>query len=106
MTRKELLAVPKREWDTILTNVTGVYIIPSGRKHESGFACMDFVAEFENEEKPLIRFGGYCDDVVLEGKYFRVDCLYPSRIIHIWNRRGFTISSDLSSIYFRERSEK
>lgn len=100
--RKELLAVPKRKWNETLTDVTGVYVIPSGRKHDSGYACMDFVAEFEDPEKPLVRFGGGCDDVCLDGKYFKIDCIYPSRILHIWNYGKFSVSHDLSSIFFRE----
>lgn len=100
-TREELLNVEKRKWDDVLKNVTGVYIIPSGRKHDSGYACMDFVAEFKGNDK-LVRFGGGCDDVSLNGTHFRIDCLHPSRIIHIWNRKGFSISNDVSSINFDE----
>ena len=103
--RKELLAVPKRKWNEVLTDVTGVYVIPSGRKHDSGYACMDFVAEFGDTTKPLVRFGGGCDDVCLEGAHFRVDCVHPSRILHIWNMRNFSISSDVSSINFRENRQ-
>lgn len=104
-TRKELLAVPKRQWHHILLDVSGVYVIPSGRKHDSGYACMDFVAEFKDKEKPLVRFGGGCDDVSFEGTHFRMDCLHPSRIIRIWNKKGFIISSDVSSIIFTENAE-
>lgn len=50
--RKELLAVPKRKWNEVLTDVTGVYVIPSGRKHDSGYACMDFVAELKIQQSP------------------------------------------------------
>lgn len=105
-TRKELLSIPKRKWNETLADVVGVYVIPSGKKHDSGFACMDFVAEFEDIAKPLVRFGGGCDDIGLEGTYFRVDCVYPSRILHIWNTKGFSVSSDLSTIYFRENDIK
>lgn len=87
--RKELLSVPKRKWNETLENVVGV---------------MDFVAEFEDPEKPLVRFGGGCDDVCLDGKYFKIDCIYPSRILHIWSYRKFSVSHDLSSIFFREEN--
>lgn len=99
--RKELLSVPKREWNEVIKNAVGVYVIPSGRKHDSGWACMDFVAELANGSK--IRFGGWCDDVAFYGSKFRMDCEYPSRIIHIWNSRGnFAITHDVSSIDFVE----
>jgi len=99
ITRKELLAVPKREWDKVLTDVSGVYVIPSGRKRESGWACMDFVAVTPDG---LVGFGGICDVVSFEGSHFQMDCDYPSRIIHIWCRRKFSISNDISSISFTE----
>ena len=99
-TRKALLQVPKRKWNEQI-KASGVYVIPSRRKHDSGFACMDFVAETKDG---LIRFGGYCDDVSFEGQHFRMDCIYPEIIIHIWNgnANGFTVTSDVSSISFVE----
>lgn len=96
--RNYLLQVPKRKWNSPL-KARGVYVIPSGRKHDSGWCCMDFVAETEDG---LVGFGGGCDDVSFKGEHFRMDCTFPSRIIHIWNRRGFTITTDLSSIDFIE----
>ena len=102
MTRKELLAISKREWDEVLHGVTGVWVVPNRRKHESGWECMDFVASFKDKEKKLVRFGGYCDDVQLKGGSFRMDCDYPSGIIHIWSYYPFTITSDLSTIKFIE----
>ena len=105
MTRTELLNLPKRKWDVILHGVNGVYVIPSGRKHDSGYACMDFVATFE-DGRPPVRFGGVCDDVSFDGNGFRMDCEYPTRIIHIWNCRSpFSVSDDLSSITFTEEQE-
>jgi hypothetical protein len=104
-TRKELLSIPKRNWNEMLFDVSGVYVIPSARKHDSGWACMDFVAEFKDREKPMVRFGGGCDDVAFEGSHFRMDCIHPSRIIHIWNNRGFSISDYLSSIWFIENTD-
>lgn len=99
MNRKELLAVPKRKWDEELV-AKSVYVIPSGRKHDSGFTCMDFVARTTDGE--LVRFGGGCDLVEFKGEHFRMDCFHPSRIINIWNRNPFKITYDISSIEFIE----
>lgn len=99
MTRKELLAVPARKWDEILTGVYAVWVIPSRRKHDSGWACMDFVAQTQNG---LVRFGSGCDDVSFEGSHFRMECDYKTKLLRIWNRRKFTITHDLSSISFIE----
>lgn len=102
MTRKELLAIPKREWNEVLCDVDGVWVIPNRRKHESGWECMDFVASFKDKDKEPVRFGGYCDDVRLRGGGFIMDCDYPSGIIHIWNYYPFTVTPDASSIEFIE----
>ena len=104
MTKKELLAIPKRKWYETLNGVSGVYVIPSNRKHDSGYACMDFVAEFP-DDRPMVRFGGGCDDVSFVGKDFRMDCLYPHGIIHIWRHGTFSITHDLSSIDFIAEEE-
>lgn len=99
MTRKELLDVPRREWDDEIV-ATGVYVFPSRRKHESGFACFDFVADTENGK---VRFGGICDDVSFAGEHFRMDCILNPTVIHIWNsREKFKITRDISSISFIE----
>ena len=102
MARKELLVVPKRKLDEVFHNVFGVYIIPSRRKHDSGYNCMDFVA---TTPKGMVGFGGGCDDVRFCGSHFRMDCC--NGIIHIWNSRQnagkpmtFSVSSDVSSVDF------
>lgn len=100
MKRKDLLAVSAREWHEVLEHCSGVYVIPSRRKHDSGWACMDFVAETSNG---LVRFGGCCDDVSFEGEHFRMDCDFESKLLHIWNSHNkFKISCDGSSISFTE----
>ena len=101
ITRKNLLQIPKRKWNEVLHNVNAVYIIPSRRKHDSGYACMEFVAVFKGGRE-MIRFGGGCDSVSLEGQHFNMECMYPSGIISIWNDRGFSVSDDVSTIWFRE----
>lgn len=106
MTKKELLAVPYRKWDEPLTGVRGVYVIPNRHKHESGWGCMSFVAEFK-DDRPMVQFGGICDDVSFAGTHFRMDCTYPHNIIHIWCAydRTFSVSPDVSSIYFTEEQK-
>ena len=104
--RKELLAVPKNNDLHELHGVICIYIIPNGRKHDSGYACMDFVAEFKDNKKSLVRFGGGTDAIDMIGEHFKVDCLYPSRIIRSWNRRTFSVEFiGLSSIDLREATE-
>lgn len=103
MKREELIKAPQRKWNEELHGVSGVYVIPSRRKHDSGWACMDFVAQTKDG---FVRFGGGCDDVSFEGKHFRMDCDFESKLIHVWNKNKFTISHDLSSIEFIEEITK
>ena len=99
MTRKELLAVPKRKHGETLTGVSGVWVIPSRRKHESGWAIMDFVAE---TKEGLVGFGECCDVIAFEGKHFRMDCDHKTKLLHVWNHYKFSIYCGLSSISFVE----
>lgn len=106
MNRKQFMSIPKRDWKEELHGVTGVLVMPSRRKHDSGWACMDFVASIENGKK-LIGFGGPCDDVSFYGYHFRMDCDFESKLIHIWNSKGpFTVSSGISSINFEEEQNE
>lgn len=101
MNRKELLAAKPRKWDEELHNVMSVYVIPSRRKHDSGYAIMDFVAVTRNGD--YIRFGGCCDDVRLKGEHFRMDCDFKSKLLRIWNdEKSFTVTKDLGTIDFIE----
>lgn len=107
ISRKTLLGCKEHSIvrDGILHGVAGVYVIPSGRKHESGWACMDLVATFYDEREP-VHFSSFTDDIGFEGDGFRIDCDYPSRIIHIWNSRergnGFSIRG-CSSMTFTQK---
>lgn len=102
-TKEELLSAPKRKWDTVLENIAGVYLIPNGEQHDSGYNCIDFVAE---SNEGLFRCGDGTDAIHLLGEYFSVDCLYPSGIIHIWSRAKFIITEDLSSVDLIEYGSK
>lgn len=60
-TRKELEALPHRKsWsEDVICN--SLVILPLRRKHDSGYACMDFVAVMD--DNPMVRLSG-CSDVV------------------------------------------
>ncbi len=105
MIRKELLATPQRKWNEVLHNVGSVWVIPNRHKHDSGWMCMNFVASF-TDNRPMVQFGGGCDDVRFVGDTFHMDCDYPSGIIHIWSRKPFMVTHDVSSIDFIVEGEK
>ena len=104
--RKELMKVPLKVTLDPLTGVSGIYVIPTGKKHDSGWACMYLVAEF-TDERPMVRFAGSCDDLSFDGSKFRMDCVFPSRILHIWNSYGtFSVIGNLSSITLEAENEE
>ena len=96
----------KRAWDERLTGIKGAYIRPNGLEHDSSFGCFDIIAYSRDpvtlEVVNYVRCGGTTDDISFEGPHFRMDCMYPSGVIHIWNPRQFSITEDLSSISFVE----
>ena len=106
MTRKELLAIPLREkWDTPVEGVDGVYLIPTAKKHESGYSCMRLVAYWQDDdtgERKYVGCGYYCDAIVLKGLNFRIDAELPNRIVHIFNYNKFSITEEISSLYLVE----
>lgn len=100
--RQELLNVPRKKTLEPLHNVGALYIIPSRRKHDSGYACMDLVACRMDKSRRItndkIRLGGGCDAIELRGDGFRIDCIHPSGIIRIFSFSPFCIPYDLSSV--------
>lgn len=106
MTKKELLAIPMREsWDTPVEGVDGAYLIPTSKKHESGYSCMRLVAYWNDEqakERRYIGCGYYCDILELKGLNFRIDASLPNRIVHIFNFKKFSITHEISSLCLLE----
>jgi hypothetical protein len=106
-TRKELLALPERDFDkeTIYDTIA---IVPSGKKHDSGYALIAIIGFDENSKKP-VEIAAYCDDIGYcfpEGvpvqpynlAVLRTDMFYPSGIAHVWsNGYRFKVGESLSS---------
>lgn len=106
MTKKELLAIPMREkWNTPVEGVDGVYLIPTSKKHDSGYSCMRLVAYWNDEqaeERRYIGCGYYCDVLEIKGLNFKIDASLPNRIVHIFNFKKFSITEEISSLYLLE----
>jgi len=97
MTRKQLEAVPARQWhEEIVCDY--LVILPMRSMHDSGYRMMDFVAI--KDGKPLMRVSG-CSDVLhidgiggggyrkeyselVERKSWSMDCLRKSGLLRIW----------------------
>jgi len=105
MKRKELLALPVREWNKE-SYYDSVLIVPTGRKHDSGYMLMAIVGVIKGEPKEI---AAYCDDIgwhtpapkVYGDGYtiadIRTDMFYPSGIIQIWGRGIFKVGTGLST---------
>jgi hypothetical protein len=103
--RKDLLSLPQRPW-----NQTSIYdsvlLVPTGKKHDSGFSLIAVVGIRDYEP---IEIAAFCDDVnwyidamIVCGTYtmpnLRTDMLYPSGIAHVWCRKkSFVVKESLSS---------
>ncbi len=65
MTRKELEALPCRAWDEDVGTFDWLVILPTRRKHDSGYRCIDFVAG--RGTSPVCRLSGCSDALHIEG---------------------------------------
>lgn len=123
MSKKDFLDVPKREsFDAKVELFNSLVVIPTRRKHDSGFMCMDFVA-VNGKDEPICRLSGCSDVIHLDGiggygKYvagvksrpieaWSIDCI-PCGYLRIFCNGWIEAGSATSSfeIYWHDRSEK
>lgn len=64
-TRKELLALPHRGWADDIGMFDSLVIVPTRRKHDSGYSCMEIIAV--RDGVPFIRLAGHSDVVHIDG---------------------------------------
>lgn len=116
-TRKELEALPSREWHEDVGEFRALIILPSKRLHDSGYRIMDFVA-VDKDNVPFIKLSG-CSDVIhidgiggygkywinkrrsefgkIESKGWNIDCLRKSGLLRIFSSGYLTAGDALSS---------
>jgi hypothetical protein len=88
MNKKELLKLPYRKWDEI-KEYNSIVIIPSGKKHPSGWMIMCVIGC--DEDRCPIEIVACCDDIswIIPNNInewdFRNDMYYPSGIIRYWS---------------------
>lgn len=126
MTRKDFENLPNRgSFNTDIGLIDSVVFLPTRKKHDSGFRCIDFVAVKGNT--PFCRLSGCSDVIHLEGiggygfnwlsKYhtcpatvppsgWSIDCLPTSGLFRLFCGRKISVSEALSSfeIYTREKN--
>lgn len=115
-TKRQLKAVRMRDWDEDIGEFDSLIILPTKHKHDSGYACMDFVAVKDN--KPLALLSGCSDVIHIDGiggfgykwleKYnkcpdaikpigWNIDCLAKSGLLRIFTDKPMRVGNVLSS---------
>jgi len=106
--RKQFLTLPSREyWNSKELPFDSLVLLPTKRKHNSGYMMMDIVGIRDNQ--PVLLLSG-CSDVIhldgtggresleLRSKNICIDMLYPSGLLRIFSYNyQITASAALSS---------
>ena len=96
--RVALLKAQQREaWDKP-TTYSELFVLPSGKKHDSGWALMVLVGV---KKDGSLERAAWCDDICwdvqgVDEYRMRTDCTYPSGILHFWGST-YTVGASLSS---------
>ena len=116
MTRKDFAALPERKWNEVLDGIDSIVLIPSKKKHDSGYACFGYVAVKGDKAwrcggGDIIHIdgiGGYGKDwltassgvpSMVSVKAWNIDCLVKSGYLRLWSSNGkLSCEPDLSSM--------
>lgn len=106
--KKELIKLQRV--DNLDTVYDAVLIVPTGRKHESGYMKIAVIGIIkQNTGEPIYELRGEPDDInwITPESYkygdgyalatLRMDCYYPRGIIHVWGHGEFKIGIGYSS---------
>lgn len=122
MTREDFQKVPFRErFNSELPPFESLVIIPTGKEHDSGWQCMEFVGVDENME-PVVRMSGCSDVIHIDGiggygqwngefprsrpvQAWSIDCLPKSGYLRLFCHGQIIVGLDLSSfeIFWKKR---
>lgn len=103
MTRKELLALPRRPWDRVATYDT-IVVIPGNHKHDSGYRQMTIIGV--NDGVP-VEIAASCPDVINirppaspdSYAWVNMDCIWKSHVFQYWVcDYRVRVSLDLSTV--------
>ena len=115
---KQFLALPSRAyWNSKELPFDSVVLLPTRRKHESGYMIFDIVGIRDNQ--PVLLLSGCSDVIHLDGiggresleprsKNISIDMLYPSGLVRIFSHNyQITASAALSNfeIFFINKYE-
>lgn len=111
-TRKDFESLPLREWNEDIGIFNSLIILPTRKIHDSGYACMDFIAVKDNV--PFCRLSGCSDVIHFDGiggygewkgdipklvppKGWCIDCLRTSKLLRIFSDGNIKAGTALSS---------
>lgn len=99
LTRKQLLSLPERNWNEV-KKYYSVIVVPTGKKHYSGYALMALVGCNDNLDPYEI--AAYCDDIQWMTEVtrygFRCDMFYKNSCIRFHSSEfDFQIGTSLST---------
>ena len=106
--KKELLKMPVRAWNDTSRKYDQILLVPSGKKHDSGYMRIAVVGVYEEKGKPKYEIAAFPDDIsclfpiqdlgTFRFALVRMDCYYPSGILRYHGRGKFTVSEAISSV--------
>lgn len=95
MSLKDFKNLPYKKDNKIIGKFDAIVILPTRKKHDSGYGCMEFVIVKNNI--PLFRISGISDVIHIDGiggmknigfPAWSMDLLFKSKLIRLWNSKG------------------
>lgn len=102
--RKQFLAAPERPWGAEDAWWDSLLLIPTHRRHDSGYAYFTVVGA--NNDGAMERLADY--DVVNlweKNTYWNIDCLWPSGVFRVFRLYG-QVRYDFGLVESRPRPRK
>lgn len=107
--RKELLAMPWRDWQDTEKEYREILLTPSGKKHSSGFMMIALIGVWVENGETKYEIAAMPDSLSyffpirkLDNKYsiatVRQDCYYPQGILRYFGDGVFKVSAALSDV--------
>ena len=113
--RSQFKEIRDRKWNEDIGEFDSLIILPTRHKHDSGFACMDFIAV--KGDLPIAKLSGCSDVIHIDGiggygfnwldKYgkcpekttligWSIDCLFKSKLLRIFTDKPMRAGNALS----------
>jgi hypothetical protein len=117
--KKELLQSPLRQWTNVDKEYNEILIVPSGRKHCSGWMSIAVIGVWVEDGQEKYEIAAYPDDISyffpirkiaedLQLTTVRQDCHYPQGVLRYHGDGIFKVSAAVSSvdIHFLPKNKK